>query len=248
MGPDFGAKLFGSQCRVASIRLITGGWSGTIGELSRRTGFSVRSVTSEVALLASLGLVTVSSPGGADLIQPNENSPLFAPLKALLSAPHAVAPTHADDEVRESLVGLGAPLAGVTAARHFSAEETVVQALRLAREDGTVLRVLPLVLAKNELKLDWAALKELARRQKLKSELGLLTSLAAKLTGRPSLAARVVELRDGRRTKLRYFPEAKSKFERALAEQRSPRIARHWGFLMNVSEDSLRSTLSKHGA
>jgi len=46
----------------------------------------------------------------------------------------------------------------------------------------------------------------------------------------------------------RYFPEPRSSFEKALAEERTPPVARAWGFLMNVSEDSFRSTLSKHGA
>lgn len=149
--------------------------------------------------------------------------------------------------VRESLAAMGAPLSGVDAVRHHPPEQAVLRALELARHDGTVFRVLPLVLLRSEEDFDWAALLEEARARNVTQELGLLTSLAAKLAGRPSLAARVADLKGWGELPVRYYPEVRSSFERKLAEDRSPELARDWGFHVNVSEESLRSTIVKHG-
>jgi len=70
--------------------------------------------------------------------------------------------------------------------------------------------------------------------------------LAGHLLGRPSLPRRAADLKDRRCKRMRYFPEPRSSFEKVLAEERTPPVARAWGFLMKVSEDSFRSTLSKH--
>lgn len=217
-----------------------------MSELARRTDFSVRSVASEVRALESVGLVHVESLGAADVVRLADNA-MTAALRTLFQA--AQMPTAEEDatQVKESLAAMGAPL-GVRPIRHLDPDATLVRALRIARRDGTVLRVLPLVVARNEQTLDWAALKERARREKLKGELGVIVDLAGHLLERPSLRRRVADLKDRRRKKMRYFPEPRSSFERALAEGRTPPIARAWGFFMNVSEDSFRSTLSKHGA
>src|SRR5690606_2382639 len=154
----------------------------------------------------------------------------------------------ADDQlVKQTLASMGALLLGVVSARHHPPELAILRGLELARRDGTVFRVLPLVLLRSEEELDWSALIAAARDRKVAQELGLLASLAAKLAERPSLALRVAELKGWREPSVRYYPEVRSTFERKLAEERSPGLARDWGFLVNVSEDSLRSTIQKHG-
>jgi len=241
-------RLLGSKCRAAVLRRLVTGWQGTVSELARRTEFSVRSVAYEVRLLARESVVQVEVVGSSDVVR-LRGSELTEALRRLVDATQTGAAAEDDRaQVKASLVALGAPLSGVEPVQHFSADETLVRALRLARNDGTVFRVLPLVLARVEEKLDWAALKERVRREKLKGELGVLVSLTAHLTGRPALAERVADLKDRRRTSMRYFPEAGSSFERELAKERTPPVAREWKFLMNCSEDTLRSMLTKHGA
>ena len=149
---------------------------------------------------------------------------------------------------RESLVGWGAPLAGVRGIRHHALHETLLRGLSEAYHDGTVLRVLPSVLARNLEAVDWAALREEARRQKLKAELGLLVELTAALLDRPALLAHSAALHDKRRRTMRFFPAVKSSYEARAARQHSPRVARRWGFWMNMSEESFRTTVERHRA
>ena len=124
----------------------------------------------------------------------------------------------------------------------------MLRGLEEARCDGTVLRVLPTVLARNVGSVDWAELREEARRRKMKAELGWLIELTAELLQRPELKAEAASLHDKRRRTLRFFPAVKSGFEEELARLRSPASALNWGFWMNMSDDSFRSTLEKHGA
>lgn len=152
-----------------------------------------------------------------------------------------------EQRIKETLASMGAPLVGVTPQRHQPLELALVRALELARHDGTVFRVLPLVLLRSEEELDWQKLFAAARERDMIRELGLLATLAAKLADRPTLAAKVVFLKGSTETPVRYYPEVRSSFERRLAEDRSPDVARDWGFHVNVSEESLRSTIMKHG-
>jgi hypothetical protein len=96
--------------------------------------------------------------------------------------------------------------------------------------------------------IDWAELREDARRRKLKAELGLLVELTAELANTPELKAQVSALQDRRRKTMRFFPDVKNRYEAELAKQRSPQVALRWGFWMNMSESSFRSLLEKHGA
>jgi hypothetical protein len=123
-----------------------------------------------------------------------------------------------------------------------------MRGLEEARDDGTVLRVLPVVLARHRAEVEWASLREDARRRKLKAELGFLAELSAELADDPSLRAQAEALRDRRRRSMRFFPEARSPYEQELAKRRSPELARQWGFLMNMSMESFKGLLEKHGA
>jgi hypothetical protein len=105
-----------------------------------------------------------------------------------------------------------------------------------------------MVLARHRAELDWAALREDARRRKLKAELGYLVELSAEALGDPSLRAHSESLQDRRRRALRFFPEVKSRYEEELARRRSPELARRWGFLTNMSMESFKGLLEKHGA
>ncbi len=248
MEQSLAQALFQSRARTEVLRLVlVDGQVATMSELARRAGLSPRAIAKEVALLRALGLVRLQSVGAADVVSGNPDHPGAPFLRGLLQIP-AKRPEDPDrrKRVRESLAAHGAPLAGVDPVAHFKLEATLVEALDLARHDGTVLRVLPVVLAKHRGRLDWLELKEAARRRKLKAELGMLVELTAELLGDPALKRYVDDLRDRRRRVMRYLPEAKSDFERKLARRRTPRPVRKWGFLMNLGEDSLKPVLEKH--
>jgi hypothetical protein len=126
--------------------------------------------------------------------------------------------------------------------------ETLLRGLEASRDDGTVLRVLPVLLARNLDGVEWGALKEDARRRKLKAELGFLVELSAALLGKATLRDQAQSLADRRRRRMRFYPHVKNRYEEAAAKTRSPEVATRWGFWMNLSEDSFRGLLEKHGA
>jgi hypothetical protein len=242
--------LFQSTTRTDLLeQLFVRGLTASVSELARRARLSPRSVANEVRHLAALRLVTVEVVGGADVVKANLKHPAAKALQTLLRTPRDPGPDEAlAREVRESLAAWGAPLAGVAACRHFPLGESLLRGLEAARQDGTVLRVLPAVLAEHLGDIDWSELKEDARHRKLKAELGMLVELTAGLLDRKDLCARVADLKDRRRRTLCYFPAVKSEFEKQLARKRSPAAARNWGFGMNLSEASFRSTLERHRA
>jgi hypothetical protein len=249
---DLAKALFASASRAAVLRLVVhDGLEDSVSGLARRAGLSSRAVAREVTHLARTGLVTVRSLGGADLVRANREHPAVMPLKQLLSLDF----TFADERdvrafVRDALSAWGAPLDGQRRRGRNtpSLPETLLSALEVARHDGTVLRVLPVVLAKNLHHVDWVVLLESARHRKLKAELGMLVELTADLLNQPELKSRVSSLKDRRRHKKRFFPEPRNRFEVELAKRQTPRAAARWGFMMNMTEEAFRTTLERHRA
>ncbi len=148
-----------------------------------------------------------------------------------------------DQRTRESLAAWGAPLGGVGAESHFPFHETLLRGLIAARTNGTLLRALPATLANGLAFVDWPALRELARRWRLKAELGFLVELTAELLGHLDLAAEAATLVDCRSRMVRFFPDAPSCYEKQLARIRAPEVALRWGFWMNITVPSFRAAL-----
>jgi hypothetical protein len=181
------------------------------------------------------------------VVRANEHHPVTKALRDLLSAAAAVPDSDpAERKVRRSLAAYGAPLLGEEPRATWPLAETLLRGLRVARKDATVLRVLPVVVAKHVKELDWTDLKERARHMNLRAELGMLLDLTAKVAALPQLRGLADDLADGRRKRRRFFPEVASPFERQLAEQRSPESATRWHFAMNMTEDSFRDLVRKH--
>ncbi len=238
--------LFPTTARRAVVELV---FSGTVteasmSELARRAGLTPRAVAVEVQRLEQAGLVEVQAVGTAHVVRPNLRNPATSALSGLVKA--ARSSTTEDRKVRRSLAAFGAPLAGEEPKPAFSLPETLLRGLKAARVDATVLRVLPVVVAKHASELDWKDLTERARRMNLRSELGMLLDLTAKVADLPNLRAHADQLSDARRKRPRYFPFVEGAFERQLAARRSPESATRWHFLMNMTEDSFRETVRKH--
>lgn len=247
MSDSLGAYLFQSAGRSALLSaLFVDGLTASVSELARRAGLSPRALSREVQHILPTGLVLVETLGGADLVRANVKHPATRLLRGLLTQPALASFDDGGQRTRESMTGWGAPLAGLRAMRHFSFTETLLRALREARTDGTVLRVLPALVARNLDAIDWSPLLESARREKLKAELGFVLEVSSTLTGRGEPREQVAKLVDRRRRTMRYFPEVKSSFGAALARQRSPAVATRWGFWMNLSEESFRSLHERH--
>jgi hypothetical protein len=250
MSDALASLLFQSTTRSAVLDLLfVRGVTASVSELARRAGLSPRSVGNEVRHLRPTGLILVETLGGADVVRANRKHVGARHLTALLQTPTTPAVNPGDaKKVRESLAAWGAPLAGVQRVKRHSLHEALLHGLHEAQKDGTVLRVLPTVLARHVGEVDWRGLREDARRQKLKAELGLLVELTAAMTDNAELRTQSTGLQDRRRKKMRFLPEVKNRYEAELAKQRSPEVAGRWGFWMNMSEDSFRGVYEKHGA
>ena len=202
MAGNLAKALFQSRTRAALLKaVLRDGVSDSLSGLARRTGLSQHTVAVEVRNLSAAGLFHVESVGGADLVRANRDHPAVASLVqflAIADAPHSPG-DDSDVEVMESLAHFGAPLGARRARQHLTLEATLVRALALARRAPALLEVLPVLLVKHRKRLDWAALREEARRSKLKSELVRVVELAADSSGFTGLEVHVAELRDRRR-------------------------------------------------
>ncbi|HEX9244451.1 MAG TPA: winged helix-turn-helix domain-containing protein [Anaeromyxobacter sp.] len=241
--------LFPTKARRALVELLFSGAVGeaSVSELARRAGLTPRAVAVEVQRLEEAALIEVQAHGPAYVVRPNARSAVAQALVALVEAAAATPVAGAGERnVRRSLAAYGAPLLGEEPRPAFSLSETLVRGLKTARSDATVLRVLPVVLAKHAGDLDWADLMERARRMNLRAELGMLLDLTAKVANLPELRAHATKLSDARRKRPRYFPHVEGAFEKQLAARRSPEAATRWHFVMNMTEDSFREMVRKH--
>lgn len=153
-----------------------------------------------------------------------------------------------DERVYESLVAYGAPLAAWEGHRRLSLEEAVAQGLLLSHQDSTLLRTLPVVLARNATRLDFVQLKMRAEQLGCEAELGMLLELTSQLTGDARLADTARTLEHARHAEPRFYFEPRGPFERKYTPQRTPALMRRWGFFLDMSADVFGALLAKHGA
>lgn len=156
-------------------------------------------------------------------------------------------------ELRGILTSYGAPLMEnpVTAPQRVTLENVVVESLRASRKDALLLRVLPVVLLKNWQRLDFERLNELATRQGLRRELGVLldlTRFAAGPVTAKQLAKQTAKLGSTQKRPRKYFPEVRNQYERELAVLRNPALTRRWNVGVNMSNESVKSFVLKHCA
>jgi DNA-binding transcriptional ArsR family regulator len=231
--------------RALLAALFSGEPPRTVSELARAARLTPRAVAQQLERLERAGLVTGETSGPSRMLRPNLHHPAAHALKALVSA--APLAEDADDRAaRRALAAHGAPLAGVSPDGSAGLEEAVLLGVAGVRRDPGFLRVLPVVLARHVMHLDFERLRSLAAARGLKAELGLVLDLTADAAGLPELRQQAEPLRDGRRSRDRYLPESMGVRERELARRRSPPAARRWHFLVNVTEASLREMVGKH--
>lgn len=239
-------ELFQSPARTGVLHLLLKvRITASVRELALRCGLSHQAVRKEVEHLEQLGLATVRGQGAAKLVTANWEHPANQHLLALFDV-EAPTPMVDDALVREALVAYGAPLLGNGPQAHWSLEETIARALRVARHDATVMRVVPVVLAKNRNELDGQELLRAARKYQVKAELGMILDLSDELLGTQTFKDLVERLNDKRRHVWQFFPEVKNRFEVELAKSNAFEVAQRWHFHTNMTRDSFESLLSKH--
>ncbi len=157
-----------------------------------------------------------------------------------------------DDLKRAWLAHYGAPLVGqslVAGRVPPELEKVVVEGLALSRRDASVARALPVLLWRRRADLELAKVRRLAASKGRERVLGFFLDLTARLSGDRRLRNAATTLRRTRpaiRTK--FFAEPESRLARMVAEERTPPVARAWGYRMNMPMDSFRSLFDKFRA
>jgi hypothetical protein len=93
--------------------------------------------------------------------------------------------------------------------------------------------------------MDPVRLREEAREQGAKQAVGFYLALTAELGGDAEMRRVAKTFRDHRVKSQRFFETPPSKQTEALERERTPKLARKWGFTMNLDQASFASTFEK---
>jgi hypothetical protein len=237
--------------QTASMRPPSSPKSPRMASVCRPTRRSLRSsLLVSPSSMESFGLVAVRGEGGREVYAAAKDQPEANLLRLLVaSKPSTAGPRGSEAErVRRRARALGAPLpVPPEPVPEAEREQAVVDAVRLARRDATFARVMPVMLWTLGDKVDRERLQATAIRGHEKHALGFLVALTAELAGDKALRAWSERLRDHRARGVRpFFALASARGAHALAEPRTPQVARDWGFSMDLDLDSFRTAFDKH--
>jgi hypothetical protein len=222
--------------------------SGSAARLARLAGVGFSGAYRELQRLHRAGLVLAERDSGAESFRANRKHPLDAALQILVQPNPEMPPDAAAVRTRGELRLLGAPiLAEPVESVARPLEEAIVRGVALAHRDPAVARALPICIFKVRQRLDPTVLRVVARRLGERHGVGFFLALTAELSGDDRLRQWARPMRDHRRTLTRdfFFAASSSKLQRGLAEERTPDVARRWGFRMNMDVESFRSLFER---
>lgn len=201
----------------------------------------------ELEAMRAAGLAVAERHGVATVYRANLAHPRADVLTDLLKPAPAAHGASEEQKLRGRLAALGAPLAGPASETRHPPEEILADGLALAHHSPTVARVLPVAFWRQRDTLDYERLERAATLRDERQALGFYLELTGKIGGDRRLVRRASALRDHRRTALRpFFAGGRRSLARAAARQRSPALARRWGFLMNMDLESFATIFRKH--
>lgn len=242
------AFLVTSAVRRRLLELLWAyGATGTASELARRARVSFAAAYRELKRMASFGLVETRIVDGREVYLPATGHPDADLMRGVVQArvgglPPADAAAHA---VRRRACALGAPLpVEPDPSAELDREQAVVDAVALARRDATLARVLPVMLWLQRDHLDREQLEIRARAARQKHVLGFLLHLTAELARDRSLRTWAQSLRDRRARGTRRFFTLPG-VTGAREPRRTPAIARHWGFTLDLDLEAFRTQFDK---
>ena len=221
--------------------------SGSATKLAERAGVGFASAYRELQSMRRLELVVSERRDGALVFSANRRHPLAASLMALLAETGPSAPRREDTVTRAQVAALGAPVVVARKVKRAPpVEETLVAGVVLAHRDPAVARSLPVAFFRQADHLDVDRLLTLARERSEKAAVGMFLDLTAALSGDRRFAAWAREFRDRRVHASRPFFHTRAATLQAAAQpDRSPALARRWGFRLDLSLDDFRSLFDK---
>ncbi len=120
-----------------------------------------------------------------------------------------------------------------------------MEGVKLARTDATVARVIPIYFWKTRDDINIEKLERVARERGEKQAVGFFLDLTALLSSDRRLSEWSNRFRDHRFRTHDFFETPATRFTEALAEKRTPDVARKWGFKMNMELSSFESQFRK---
>jgi hypothetical protein len=224
---------------------------GSVSDLARRARVSFAAAHRELEAMRAEGLASSERVGPTLAYRANRTHPQSALVGRLLKEGTAAAgtPPAEAERVRGWLAAAGAPLlvSHRVSARMPGLERVLAQALTLAHDDATVARVLPLVFWAQRDRLDTARLVREATRLNERQTLGFFLELTGRLARDHRFASLSNRLHDRRRSRVRpFFSRSHGRMALAAARRKTPRLARRWGYLMNMGLDSFASAFAKY--
>ena len=244
--------LVTSNTRRTLLKLLwLEGLNGTANELAQKAGVAFAGAYLELKAMVDADLAKVEWKSGKKHFSANFAHPGSRLLKKLLEQPVKSRDSATTEalQLKADLVSLGLPVfAGALSPASRSTgslESLVVEAAKLAEDDASVARSLPVLLVRLKDQLDYKVLKQASRRADSKHRVGFFLDLAGKLGSDVDMSRAAESFFDHRRKLTRSFFSNQSKYSTELALKRTPDLAKKWGWTMNMGLDAFESTYRK---
>jgi Fe2+ or Zn2+ uptake regulation protein len=223
--------------------------SGTASELANKSGVAFAGAYKELKAMAESGLATLEWRNGRNVYSANRSHPMANLLHKMLKYKDSGNSDDLDEnaKLKENLAFLGMPVN----ARKTPPESTerleslIAKASNLAASDASVARAFPVFLRKVSPDLDFDVLKLESRKLGNKHRVGFFLDLAGDLGQDRALKNAAKDFFDSRNKLQKPFFMNPSKSSLKLAEERTPDLARKWGWSMNMGLDAFESTYRK---
>jgi Fe2+ or Zn2+ uptake regulation protein len=223
--------------------------SGTASELANKSGVAFAGAYKELKAMAESGLATLEWRNGRNVYSANRSHPMANLLHKMLKYKDSGNSDDLDEnaKLKENLAFLGMPVN----ARKTPPESTerleslIAKASNLAASDASVARAFPVFLRKVSPDLDFDVLKLESRKLGNKHRVGFFLDLAGDLGQDRALKNAAKDFFDSRNKLQKPFFMNPSKYSLKLAEERTPDLARKWGWSMNMGLDAFESTYRK---
>lgn len=223
--------------------------TGSVAELADAAGVGVASAYRELRAMERLGLVTTERRERDLAYSANWQHPRAAALQLLVTPASPLPVSAAAKQTRAELAGLGAPVVvDRPRAPRAEVEALLIEGVVLAHRDPALARSLPVAFFRQRDRLDPKRLASLARSRAEKAAVGLFLELTAEVSGERRFAEWAKPLRDRRVHQQRpfFFTEGGALLEKHTSG-RSPSLARHWGYRLDLSLEDFQTLFDKAG-
>jgi hypothetical protein len=224
------------------------GKKGSVSYLARESCLGFSTTYEELKHMESAGLAHAVHVKATLVYQANLDYPKAHLLRELLADRSVPQEQPNPEQILADLAALGAPLSAKLHSNSKSPPEKILtHALKVARYNPTVTRVLPLVFAKNKAFLNFDLLKELAIHSGDRRALGFFLDLTFQLSRHAQFKVLAEDLFDNRvkRKESFFLGQPQGKYLKLLEERNTPNVAKKWYFTLNMNLESFETLYNK---